>query len=118
MIFSFRRRMSLSRQPVSIAAAGSAQGDATALPQPNNRVTGADGTKGVILPVGAPGDEILVANDANAVLKVYPASGLKIGVPGTSLSAAVADAAYSLTAFGVSSFTKLDNGVWAVNKSA
>jgi hypothetical protein len=77
------------------AAAGSVQGDATALTKDFNAVTGADGTKGVILPTAvaassASSHGILVVNtSASAVLKVYPASG------GT-INALSADAAFSL----------------------
>lgn len=58
------------------AAAGTNQGTATALTKNLNAVTAADGTKGVALPVGAAGDEIIIINtDASSVLKVYPETG-------------------------------------------
>lgn len=63
--------------PVSVAAAGSAQGDAAALTGGTlNTVSAADGTKGVILPAAESGLETRVYNEhATNGLKVYPASG-------------------------------------------
>ena len=59
----------------TVAATGSAQTDATALGPAFTLVTGADGTKGVILPVADPGQVVIVKNGAAAILKIYPASG-------------------------------------------
>lgn len=58
----------------TVAAAGSTQGDATAVEADvdNVVVTGADGTKGVKLPVATAGRRIFVKNAAAAILKVYP----------------------------------------------
>ena len=72
------------------AAAGNSQATATAITKNLNAVTGADGTKGVKLPIGAAGDEIVVINtDAAQVLKVYPETGGQINALG-------ADAAISI----------------------
>jgi hypothetical protein len=60
------------------AAAGNSQGTATQLAAQANYVTGADGTTGVILPVGVADMQILVVNTvttAAALLKVYPDAG-------------------------------------------
>lgn len=57
------------------AAAGTVQGNATALSLGMNFVTAADGTKGVVLPGTATGKVVEVFNTADGVLKVYPASG-------------------------------------------
>ena len=57
----------------TIAAAGSVQGNATAIVNAVTIVTGADDAKGVILPVPTAGDELFVySNTATAGLKVYP----------------------------------------------
>ncbi len=60
----------------SVAAAGSAQGDAAALAIGFNTVTAADGTKGVILPTAVAGKQVRVYNSvATNGLKIYPATG-------------------------------------------
>lgn len=61
----------------TVAGAGTNQGTAAALSPGINLVTGADATVGVILPTAKPGMEVVIKNidAANAVLKVYPASG-------------------------------------------
>ena len=56
----------------TVAAAGSTQGDATALAVGFNLVSAADGTKGVVLPTGERGKSIRVKNNASSTLKVYP----------------------------------------------
>ena len=62
----------------AVTAAGSAIGDAAQLSQGLNVVTGADGTKGVILPVAVPGMQVIVKGVTAGVLKVYPKSGSTI----------------------------------------
>lgn len=82
-----------------------------------NRVTGADGVK---LPAANPGSSVMIINDTNATIKVWPPAGGAIQVPGTSFGAAVADAAYSLTQFQTATFTVVIGGgssLWATNKS-
>ena len=63
--------------PTSVAAAGNAQGNATALTGAVNSVTASNDAKGVILPAKyAPGDMVIVMNTVSGkVLKVYPQSG-------------------------------------------
>lgn len=64
------------RRPVlAVTAAGSAQGDAAQLIEGFNVVTGADGTKGVILPTAVAGGEVIVKGVTAGVLKIYPATG-------------------------------------------
>ena len=59
-----------------IAAAGTVQGDATAITQQVTKVTGADGTKGVVLPTSTAGAVYRIHNsDASSALKLYPQSG-------------------------------------------
>lgn len=82
-----------------------------------NRVTGSDGVK---LPAMNPGSSVLVVNDTNATVKVWPPSGGAIGIPGTSFGSAVADAAYSHTAFQNIVYTCVIGGaasLFSVNKS-
>lgn len=59
--------------------AGSTNADAGAVPSNSLvTVTGADGTKGVILPALAGGQTIRIKNVTAAILKVYPPSGAQI----------------------------------------
>lgn len=70
----------------TLAATGSVQGDAAAIVTTSVEVTGADGTKGVILP-NTPGAIIAVYNsDAIWQIKVYPHSGAQIGSAGTNVA--------------------------------
>lgn len=81
----------------AVAAAGSVQGDAAALSDGFNKVSAADGTKGVLLPTAAPGSVVLVKNNVNAVLKVYPKTG------GT-INAIAANGAISMAALTSAAF--------------
>lgn len=63
------------RNVAAPAAAGTNQGNATALTKDLNAVTGATGATGVRLPVPVAGAEVLVINtDATSALLVYPAT--------------------------------------------
>ncbi len=77
----------------TIAAAGSAIGDATAVSTDGSivAVTGGDGSTGVVLAAGTAGEVKIIVNTAGAALKVYPASGEKIN--NGSASAAITLAA-------------------------
>lgn len=76
------------------AHAGGGQGSATALPASINRVsTVATGGDSVILPVSAPGMQIIVANATAATsMNVFPASGEQINAAGANAAFAVAGA--------------------------
>lgn len=74
----------------TVTAAGSTISDAAQLSQGVNVVGGADGTKGVILPVAVKGVEVIVKGTAAAVLKVYPQSE-------STINALSASAALSMT---------------------
>ncbi len=65
-----------------VAATGSVQGDAAPLIYDTNRVTGANGTKGVILPSGC--YRIVMSNTTASGVKVYPPSGEQIGTLGAN----------------------------------
>lgn len=81
----------------SVAAAGSAQGDATLVKASVSIVTGADGTKGVILPAVGPGESCTLFNDSGSTCKVYPPSGAAITVVGTGLG--TVNAAHSMLTY-------------------
>lgn len=59
----------------TVAATGSAQGDAAAIGLGFTLVTAGDGTKGAILPAAVAGQMAIVKNGAAAVMKLYPATG-------------------------------------------
>ena len=62
--------------PASLAALGSTQATAALITSKNTMVTGADGSKGVVLPVPAyPGEERFIFNSAASDLKIWPAVG-------------------------------------------
>jgi hypothetical protein len=73
-----------------VAATGSVQTDAAAIFEGFTVVTGADGTKGVILPAGVPGTVVWIKGTTAAILKVWPALG-------ASINAIAANNALSLT---------------------
>lgn len=74
----------------AVTATGSSQSDAAALFEGLNVVTGADGTKGVLLPAAVAGAQVIIKGVTAGVLKVYPATG-------DAINALSANAAYSLT---------------------
>lgn len=89
----------------TLAAAGYVQGDAGAITSQLVFVTGADATKGVVLPSVANGKVVFLINTANAILKIYPASGEKI-------QGGTANANISLAAYGVAIFGYKTAGDW------
>lgn len=92
----------------AVTAAGSAQGDATALVAGVlNAVSGADATKGVILPAPAAGDVVRVYNlHATAGLKVYPHSG-------GAINDGTANAAVTTEGKTLALFECVDGTTWA-----
>lgn len=91
---------------VAVAAAGSQQSDAAALPW-NAMVSGADGTKGVILPAPQSGLVVEVYNlHASNGLKIYPHSGGDIN-DGTQ------NAAITIEGKTLAKFIALDTTTWA-----
>ena len=93
-----------SANAADLAALGSAQGSAAAIASNVVNVTGADGTKGVILPTGAAGDIYIVYNSvATNGLPVYPASGAAIN--GGTANAAVTIEGKTLAVFVATSAT-------------
>lgn len=91
----------------AVAAAGSVQGDAAALGDGISYVSGADGTKGVILPGASAGRLRLVYNThATNGLKVYPASG-------DDINDGTANAAVTIEGKTLAIFLALDGSTWA-----
>lgn len=81
----------------AVTAAGSVIGDAAQLSQGLNVVTGADGTKGVILPVAVPGMQVIVKGVTAGVLKVWPQSGSTINALSASAALSLASGAIPVT---------------------
>lgn len=100
----------------TIAAAGSAQGDATLVGSSMCLVTAADGTKGVILPAGQPGDEITIFNNAGSTLKVYPPTSAAISVDGTGVGSV--NAAFSQLTYKATSYKCFTSTQWVAITSA
>ena len=75
----------------TVAAAGSTQGDAAALSLGFNLVTGADDTKGVLLPAVVAGSVVIIKVDAGADLKVWPATGDAINAIAANSAMTVVD---------------------------
>lgn len=67
-----------------VAATGSTQADAAQVYEGFTVVTGADATKGVILPTAVPGMRVTIKNGTAAVLKVYPKTGGAINAVATN----------------------------------
>jgi predicted RecA/RadA family phage recombinase len=68
----------------TVVATGSVIGDAAPLIEGFNFVSGADGTKGVLLPVAVPGARVVLKNGAAAVLKLWPQTGAQVNAVGAS----------------------------------
>ena len=96
----------------TIAAAGSAQGNATAISAVVTYVTASNGAKGVILPAVSAGAVLEVYNTvASQGLLIYPASGDDIN-DGTS------NAAITIAGKSHARFVGLDSDTWAASYTA
>lgn len=93
MLNAFTNLMAVS----SVTAAGSVIGDAAQLCQGINVVTGADGTKGVILPTAVPGMTVIVKGVTAGVLKVWPKTGGTINALSASAALSMTTGAMPLT---------------------
>jgi hypothetical protein len=95
------------RRPIqTIAATGSIISDAAQLNEGVNIVTGANGTKGVILPDGGDGTvakEVIVLGTASAVLKVWPKTGAAINALSASAAMSLASGPLPAVFLSVSS---------------
>ena len=89
----------------TVAATGSTQSDAASISDGLTLVTAADATKGVKLPAAIAGRTVIIKNGANAVLKVWPASG-------DGINAITVDSNYVLAAFTSSLLVAYDSTTW------
>ena len=101
---------------LAAAGTGSTNADATLVTTSNVIVTGADSNKGVVLPLGQIGDEIIMFNNSSSTLKVWPPTGAAIAVNGTGLG--TVNAAFSHLTFKAAQYNCLSATQWLVNVSA
>jgi len=93
--------------PLAAAPTGSDETDAAQLEFGFTVVTGADGTKGVILPAANPGAWLAVYSaTATNGLKIYPASG-------ESINGGTADVAITIEGKTLALFAATATGNWA-----
>lgn len=103
-------------QYAAVTAAGSAITDATVVKASMAIVSGADGTKGVLLQ-GDVGDEVWLFNDSASTLKVYgDTSSVAIAVPGTGLG--TAGTAFSHLTYKTVLYKKLTSTQWVPQVTA
>jgi hypothetical protein len=96
---------SLVIKSATVAATGTAQGDAAAVAAGFTLVSAADGTKGVILPAASAGLVVIIKNNAAGALKIYPASG-------DAINALSANSAYSITNLTSTVLVAYDSTTW------
>lgn len=106
----------ISEQPTadtvdSLAAAGTAQGDAADISDDVTIATGADGVKGVKLPTAAAGLSYKVYNSGAAALLLYPNTS-------DDINDGTADAAVSVPPKSVAECYAVDATTWAVQITA
>ena len=99
-----------------LVAAGTTQATGTLVQVGMTVVTAADGTKGVTLYAGVPGDEIFVFNNSASTLKVYPPVGSAIAVVGTGVGSA--NAAFSQLTYKATIYKCLTSTQWLAVTSA
>lgn len=90
----------------AVAATGSTQADAAQLKEGYTRVTGADATKGVLLPPAEAGQVVRIKNATAAILKVWPYSG-------DAINALAANASFSLAASVSVTLVSEDGTTWS-----
>lgn len=98
---------SLVIKSATVAATGNSQGTAAAVAAGFTLATAADGTKGVVLPAASAGLVVIIKNDdaANAILKVYPATG-------DGINAVAVNSAYSMAAKTSMLLVAYDSTTW------
>lgn len=96
---------SLVLNSATVAATGSAQGDAAAVTAGFTLVSAADGTKGVILPAASAGVVVIIKNGAGAILKIYPASA-------DAINALSANASYNIASNTSTLLVAYDSTTW------
>lgn len=96
---------SLVIKSATVAAAGTNQGTAAAVAAGFTLVSGADGTKGVVLPAASAGLVVIIKNSAAAALKIYPATG-------DAINALSANASYDITNLTSTLLVAYDATTW------
>jgi hypothetical protein len=89
----------------TVAAAGSTQANAAQIATGFTLVSGADATKGILLPVAAAGATCVIKNNAAAVLKVWPSSG-------DAVNAIAVDSNYVLASLTSTVLVAYDGTTW------
>ena len=89
----------------TVAAAGATQANAAAIATGFTLVSGADATKGILLPAAAAGLTCVIKNNAAAVLKVWPASG-------DAINAIAVDSNYVLASLTSTLLVAYDSTTW------
>jgi len=89
----------------TVAAAGSTQANAAAVSDGFTLVSGADGTKGVVLPAAIAGRTVILKNNTAAVLKVWPASG-------DGINAITVDSNFTMTNLTACMYVAYDSTTW------
>lgn len=95
----------------AVTANGGNQAQAAALSSGTNLVSGADSSKGVVLPSAAAGTVVHVYNDGAAHLVLYP------GV-GDDINGGTANAGVNLEGSSAALCIAMDSGTWAVTYTA
>jgi hypothetical protein len=115
--FSAGQAAGAGGQTNTVTALGSTIADAAQLHASMNIVSAADGTVGVQLRGGMPGDEVWVFNNAASTLKVYPnLSTSAICVPGTGLG--TAGTAFAHLTYKTAVYKCVSSTQWFVNVTA
>ena len=89
----------------TVAAAGSTQANAAAVSDGFTLVSGADGTKGVVLPAAIAGRTVILKNNAGSTLKVWPASG-------DGINAITVDSNFTMLTVTACLFVAYDSTTW------
>lgn len=89
----------------TVAATGADQAGAAQLAGGFTLVSAADGTKGVKLPAAAAGKVVIVKNNVNAVLKVYPSTD-------DAINALAANASFDIAALTSAVLVAYDGVTW------
>jgi hypothetical protein len=89
----------------TVAAAGTNQATAAAVSDGFTLVSGADGTKGVVLPAAIAGRTVILKNNTAAVLKVWPASG-------DGINAITVDSNFTMTNLTACMYVAYDSTTW------
>lgn len=107
----------LGGQYLAVTATGTNIATSAPLSSSMAVVSGADGTKGVTLPLQIPGDECWIFNNSGSTLKVWPgSSSVAIAVAGTGLGSA--GAAFSQLTYKTTLYKLVTTTQWLAITSA